>query len=45
MENRKQQFEPAEIKIVSLDRDLLLNSAGTLGEGDWDSFDFGSLSS
>ncbi len=40
---QKKVFESAEIKIVELDRDLLLNSAGTLGEGDWDSFDFGSL--
>ena len=40
---QKKVFESAEIKIVPLDRDLLLNSAGTLGEGDWDSFDFGSL--
>ena len=43
MKKQKRTFEPAEIKLVSLDRDLLLNSAGTLGEGDWDSFDFGSL--
>ncbi len=43
MKEQKKTFEPAEIKLVSLDRDLLLNSAGTLGEGDWDSFDFGSL--
>ena len=43
MKNEKKVYEPAEIKIVLLDRDLLLNSAGTLGEGDWDSFDFGSL--
>ena len=41
---QKKVFESAEIEIVKLDRDLLLNSAGTLGEGDWDSFDFGSLS-
>ena len=41
--NRKKEFEPAEVKIVLLDRDMLLNSAGTLGENDWDSFDFGSL--
>ena len=41
--NRKKEFEPAEVKIVLLDSDMLLNSAGTLGEGDWDSFDFGSL--
>ena len=41
--SEKKTFESAEIEIVELDRDLLLNSAGTLGEGDWDSFDFGSL--
>ncbi len=40
---QKKVFESAEIEIVPLDCDLLLNSAGTLGEGDWDSFDFGSL--
>ena len=39
----KKEFEAAEIKIVSLDRDMLLNSAGTLGEGDWDFFDFSKL--
>lgn len=43
MKEQKRTFEPAEIKLVSLDRDMLLTSAGTLGEGDWDSFDFGSL--
>lgn len=41
--NRKKEFEPAEVKIVLLDRDMLLNSAGTLGEDDWESFDFGNL--
>ena len=41
--NRKKEFEPAEVKIVLLDRDMLLNSAGTLAEDKWDSFDFGSL--
>lgn len=41
--NEKKTFESAEIKIVVLDQDMLLNSAGILGEGDWDSFDFGSL--
>ena len=40
---QKKVFESAEITIVELDRDLLLNSAGTLGEDGWDSFDFGSL--
>ena len=43
MKNEKKTFESAEIKIVLLESDMLLNSAGTLGEGDWDSFDFGSL--
>ena len=43
MNNEKKVFETAQIQIVSLDRDMLLNCAGTLGEGDWDSFDFGSL--
>ena len=41
--NEKKTFETAEIRIVLLDRDLLLNSAGTLAEDGWDSFDFGSL--
>lgn len=41
--NEKKTFESAEIKIVVLDQDMLLNSAGTLGEDDWDSFDFGNL--
>ena len=41
--NEKKVYESAEIKIVMLDRDLLITSGGTLGEGDWDSFDFGSL--
>ena len=41
--NLKKDYEPAEIKIVLLNRDLLLTSGGELGEGDWDEFDFGSL--
>ena len=41
--NEKKTFESAEIRIVLLDRDLLLNSAGTLGENDWQSFDFDKL--
>ena len=41
--NEKKVYESAEIKIVSLGRDLLITSGGTLGEGDWDAFDFGSL--
>lgn len=43
MNNEKKVFETAQIKIVLLARDMLLNSAGALGEDDWDSFDFGSL--
>ena len=39
----KKTYEPAEITIVGLGYDLLLTSAGTLGEDGWDSFDFGSL--
>ena len=39
----KKTYEPAEIRIVLLGCDLLIASGGTLGEGDWDSFDFGSL--
>ena len=41
--NEKKVYEPAEIKIVSLDRDLLITSGGTLGEDNWATFDFGSL--
>ena len=41
--NEKKVYESAEIKIVSLDRDMLITSGGTLGEGDWDSFEFGSF--
>ena len=41
--NQKKEYESAEIKIVLLDRDLLITSGGTLGENDWDEFDFGSL--
>lgn len=43
MNYEKKTFESAEIRIISLDRDMLLNSAGILGEDDWDSFNFGSL--
>ena len=41
--NEKKTYESAEIQIVLLDRDLLLTSGGTLGEGDWDEFAFSSL--
>ena len=39
----KKIYESAEIKIVLLDRDMLLTSGGTLGEDGWEEFDFGSL--
>ena len=42
--NDKKIYQPAGVAIVELDRDLLLTSGGELGEGEWDSFDFGSLS-
>ena len=41
--SEKKTFESAEITIVLFDGDLLLNSAGTLAEDGWVSFDFGSL--
>ena len=43
MKNEKKIYEPAEIKVVSPDRDLLITSGGILAEDGWDSFDFGSL--
>lgn len=43
MKNSKRQYEPAEIEIVVLDRDMLITSGGTLGEDDWDEISFGSL--
>jgi len=39
----KKIYEPAEIKIVLLDRDLLLQSNGILAEDGWEEFDFGNL--
>ena len=44
MKNEKKEFKPAEIKIVSLDRDMLITSGGSLGENDWDEFNFNQLS-
>ena len=41
--SEKKVYESAEIKIVSLDRDMLITSGSTLAEDGWDSFDFGSL--
>lgn len=43
MKNEKKTFESAEIEIVRLDCDMLLNSAGTLQEELWQSFDFSQL--
>ena len=43
--NEKMIYQPAGIAIVLLARDLLtLSSGDSLGEDDWDGFDFGSLS-
>ena len=39
----KKEYESAEIKILLLDRDLLITSGGALGEGDWDEFNFNQL--
>ena len=41
--NEKKTYEPAEIKIAVLDRDMLLSSAGTLAEDGWAEFNFNSL--
>lgn len=38
MNNEKKTYESAEIKIVLLDRDMLISSGGLLEEGGWDSF-------
>jgi len=43
MKEQKRTFEPAEIRIVLLDRDNMLTASGTLAEEGWQSFDFGSL--
>ena len=42
--NAKKHYEPAEIRIDPLDRDMLLQSVASLGEDDWASFDFSNLS-
>ena len=41
--NEKKVYESAEIKIVSLDRDMLITSSAALGEDDWDTFSFNLL--
>ena len=43
MNNEKKTFETAEIKIVLLDRDMLITSGGLLGEDDWAEFSWNSL--
>lgn len=42
--NDKKIYKPAEIRILTFGRDLLITSAGTLGTDGWDVFDFSSLS-
>ncbi len=39
----KKVYESAEIKIVLLNRDLLITSGGALGENEWDEFNFNQL--
>ena len=41
--NEKKVYESAEIRIVLLDRDLLLSSGGALEEEKWATFDFSEL--
>ncbi len=41
--NEKKVYESAEIRIVLLDRDLLITSGGTLGENEWQEFNFDQL--
>ena len=39
----KKIYESAEIKIVLLNRDMLITSGGSLGENEWDEFNFNQL--
>ena len=41
--NEKKTYEPASITVVLLDRDLLITSGGTLGENEWQEFNFDQL--
>ena len=41
--NEKKTYQPAEIKIVLLDQDMLITSGGTLAEDKWEWFGFGEL--
>ena len=43
MNNEKKTFETAEIKIVMLDRDMLITSGGTLAEDGWAEFGWNQL--
>ncbi len=40
---QKKVYESAEIGIVLLNRDLLITSGGSLGENEWDEFNFNQL--
>ena len=39
----KKVYESAGIEIVLLGSDMLITSGGTLGEGEWDEFNFNQL--
>ena len=39
----KKIYESAEIRIVLLNRDLLITSGGSLGENEWDEFNYSNL--
>lgn len=41
--NEKRIYEPSEIRIVPLDRDLLLTASSELGEDGWQEFNFTNL--
>lgn len=41
--NEKKIYEPSEIRIVPLDRDLLLTASSELGENGWQEFNFDQL--
>ena len=43
MNKGKKTYEPAEINVVSFNSDMLVTSGGTLGENEWEQFDFNSL--
>lgn len=43
MKEQKKAYKTASVEIVSLNRDLLITSGGTLAEDGWDSFAFRSF--